>query len=80
MRLSALISKVVSERPLSEDQLWLRPQRHSAQQDEEREGALLALVSSLCIEFYSCLTAVLLEGGQGEKAPQILVCNLVDTW
>lgn len=47
MRLSAQISKVVSEKPLSEGQLWLRPQRHSAQQDEEREGALLALVSSL---------------------------------
>lgn len=69
MRLSAQISKVVSEKPLSEGQLWLRPQHHSVQQDEEREGALLALVPSLCIEFYSCLTAGILEGGRARKPP-----------
>lgn len=57
MLLSALISKVVRERPLSEGQLWLRPQRDSAQQDEEWEGALLPLAPSNFIEFYPCLMA-----------------------
>jgi len=42
---------------MSLDQLWPGPQRNSARQDQEREGAPLALVSSLCIESYSCLTA-----------------------
>lgn len=44
---------------MSLDQLWPGPQRNSARQDQdqEREGALLALVPSLCIELYSCLTA-----------------------